>query len=433
MEIIGLLAFFALLLVIVLGVPISIAMGFLGLAFGIALLGFSSAASMAASSAWYNMAHFTIAMIPLFVLMGTIVAAAGIGRDAYECFYRWLGRVRGSIAIVNTVTCGLFAAATGSSTATVATIGSISIPEMKRLGYDKSLSLGSLAAAGTLGILIPPSIAMVFIGVLTEMSIGQLFVGGIVPGLITILLFSGMIFVKVSINPSLAPIPEVKFTLKEKVQSTRNVIPIVLIFLIVIIGIYRGFFDPTEAAAIGALSVAIIALVMKRLTWSRFKWAINESLRITGFIMLIIMGAMLFAKCIALSGLSLQLANMVAGLDVPRYLIIAAMVAVYIGLGCVLDTFGLMVLTVPLFYEMVLLLGYDPIWFGVLVVVLVEIALITPPIGTNIYVAKSLDPEASSVDVIKGIVPFFFMELVLIVLLVAFPQIILWLPSTMIR
>lgn len=430
---VGMIQFFTLIFVALSGVPISIAMGILGYAFACYHLGFSAASSLTGITAYHNVAHFSVAMIPMFVVMGTVCASSGIGRDAYDCIYAWLGRVKGSIGIVSVLSCAMFAALTGSSTATVVTIGSFSIPEMKRRGYDKKLYLGTICVAGTLGILIPPSMIMIFYGILTEVSIGKLFIGGIIPGIISAFLFSALIYIRVSLNPSLAPVSDVFFTLKEKVLSTVKIVPIILIFLVVIIGIYEGFFSPEEAAGVGAFATVIVGVVMGRLNWNKFKSAIKDSLKITGFIMLIIMAAMLFAHSIALSGFSNKLYKVITTLDAPPIVIMLVIILVYVGLGCVMDTFGMMVLTVPIFFPTVVSLGYDPVWFGVLVTVLVEVAIITPPIGTNIYVTKSLDKDSSSWDVIQGMVPFFWMELVVIALMLFFPDIVLWLPSKMVK
>jgi C4-dicarboxylate transporter DctM subunit len=427
----AMVAFFILVIISALGVHISIAMGIMGMVSAISYLGLTAGTSLAGIAAWFNAARFSVAMIPMFVLMGTVCAAAGIGRDAYDCFYVWLGRVRGSIAIVSVFACAAFAALTGSSTATVAAIGGISVPEMKRIGYAKTLRLGTICAAGTLGIMIPPSISFIFYGILTEVSIGKLFIAGIIPGIITAILFSTAIYVMVSLNPQLAPISKASFSLKEKVTSSLRIIPIFLVFLTVTVTIYRGVCSPEEAAAFGAFATIIVALVMRRLTWSKFKLATKDSLRISGFIMLIIMAAMLFANTIALSGFSDKLTKTVTGLDVPPYVVMIVIVLIYLGLGCVLDTFGMMVITVPVFFPVVTSIGYDPVWFGVIVTVMVECALITPPIGTNIYVTKSLDSDATSWDVIKGMVPFLGMEMVLIALLIKFPWLATWLPSKM--
>jgi len=424
-------AFFVLVLLSAGGVHIAIAMGFLGMISAISYLGFTAGTSLAGIAAWFNAARFSVAMIPMFVLMGTICGEAKIGRDAYDTFYFWLGRVKGSLAIVSVFACAMFAALTGSSTATVATIGSISVPEMKKAGYAKTLRLGCICAAGTLGILIPPSIIFIFYGILTEVSIGKLFIAGIIPGIITAILFSILIYVMVSLKPSLAPLSTTGFPLKKKIISTARLLPIFLVFVTVTVTIYWGICSPEEAAAYGAFGSIIVSLVMGRLQWSNFKKAIKDSLRISGFIMLIIMGAMLFANTIALSGFSAKLTSLVTGLDVPPYVVMIVIVLIYLGLGCVLDTFGMMVLTVPVFFPVVTAIGYDPIWFGVIVTVMVECALITPPIGTNIYVTQTLESGATSWDVIKGMVPFLFMELVLIGLLIKFPWLATWLPSKM--
>lgn len=426
------LAFLLVTIFAALGVHIAIAMGIIGLASTIYYLGLGEATSLAGISAWFNIARFSIAMIPLFVLMGTLCDRAGVGTDAYKCFYTWLSRIKGSLAMVTVVSCAAFAALTGSSTATVATIGGISLPEMRNKHYAKTLRLGCIAASGTLGILIPPSVIFIFYGVLTEVSIGRLFIAGIIPGIFTVIMFSALIYAWVTLYPEAAPMEnDERFTLKEKIYSLTKILPVLLVFIVVTISIYQGVCSPEEAAAYGVLAIVVVTAAMGRLTWVRFKLALDDALRISGFIVLILMAALLFANSIALSGFSTYLNGFVTSLNAPPFVIMLVIVGIYLVLGCVLDTFGLMVLTVPIFFPLVTHLGYDPVWFGVIVTIMVECALITPPIGTNIYVTQSLDSEATSLDVIRGILPFLVIEIVLVMLLIAFPSIALWLPSRM--
>lgn len=414
------------------GIHIAIVMATIGISLSLYFQSLNATIGLAAIGSWFNIADYSIAMIPLFVLMGTICSRAGIGSDAYMCFYAWLQRVRGSLAMVTVISCGAFAALTGSSTATVATIGGISLPEMKKRGYKSSIRLGPLAAAGTLGILIPPSIILIFYGVLTEVSIGRLFIAGIIPGFLSIALFCIVIYIWALIRPGdCATVEEDHFSLSEKLKLTVRIIPVVLTFLAVMSSIYFGIASPEESAAYGVTAVFIITLIMGRLSFNVLKLALSDTLRITGFIMFIIMAAMLFANGIALSGFAETLKAIVHSIDAPPFVIIIAIIIIYLVLGTVLDTFGLMVLTIPVFFPVVTSLGYDPVWFGIVVTIMVETALITPPVGTNIYVAASMDQDANSMDVIKGIIPFLFIELLLVFLLLAFPDIALWLPSKM--
>jgi tripartite ATP-independent transporter DctM subunit len=415
-----------------LGIHIAIVMGTVGLGLSLYFQSFEATIGMTAIASWFNIADYSIAMIPLFIFMGTICARAGIGSDAYMCFHAWLHRMRGSLAMVTVFSCAAFASLTGSSTATVATIGGISLPEMKKRGYSSSMRLGPLAAAGTLGIMIPPSIILIFYGILTEVSIGKLFIAGIVPGIITMLLFCAVIYVWALIRPGDCAISgQEEFTLAEKLRLTIKIIPIVLTFLIVMATIYLGIASPEESAAYGVTAVIFITLLMGRLSFNTFKLALADTLRITGFIMFIIMTAMLFANGIALSGFANSLEVMIKAMDAPPFMIMAAIIIIYLLLGTVLDTFGLIVLTVPVFFPVVTAIGYDPVWFGIVVTIMVETALITPPVGTNLYVAASLDPDATSMDVMIGALPFVFIELALVFLLIAFPEIVLWLPSKM--
>jgi len=290
-----------------------------------------------------------------------------------------------------------------------------------------------IAAAGTLGILIPPSIIMIFYGMITETSIGKLYIGGIIPGIILVVLYSLVVVIWTIISPkSVPPIPkETLFTFKEKLVSSKGLIPILLIFIFIMGGIYTGVFSPNEAAAVGAAVAFTSVFVLKRLNWKGFSHACRNSMKLTAMIMLLIMGAMLFAHTIALTKFPALLESLVMKAGFSPLSVIFAIIFIEMILGCVLDTFGLLVLTVPLFLPILIKLGYDPVWFGVLMTVLVELALITPPVAANLYIAQSLESDAKATDVIKGVWPFFFSDIALVVLLVFFPQICLYLPSKM--
>lgn len=426
-------AFLSITVLAATGIHIAIAMAVVGVLLSIFYQGLTHTIDLAGISAWSNMAQFSIAMIPLFVLMGTLCGRTGIGKDAYACLHAWLHRIKGSLAMVTVGSCALFASLTGSSTATVAAIGGISLPEMTNRGYAKSLRYGVIAASGTLGVLIPPSIFLIFYGILTETSIGKLFMAGIIPGALSAILFCSVIYFWVARDPErIAPVEGAQhYSFKEKLILTAKLVPVVMVFSIVIASIYFGFASPGEAAAFGVFAVLCVTLVMRRLTWKSFKESLDDSLRITGFIAFIIIAALFFSSSIALTGFAQTLNDFVTNLNLPPFVIMLVIVAIYLVLGCVLDTFGLMVLTVPVFHPIVVSLGYDSVWYGVMVTILVECALITPPIGTNIYVTQSLEREAKSWDVIKGVTPFLLAQIAIIVLIIVFPQIVMWLPDKM--
>ena len=413
------------------GVHIAIAMGMVGIAAAWIYYGDVSGVYLAGITAWDNCTSWSLSMIPLFVFMGSLVAACGLGRDAFDCFNKWLSKIRGSLAIVATVTSAVFGAITGSTPATIVTIGGITVPEMKRLGYSIPLRTGSIAVAGILANLIPPSIIAIIYCTLTEASIGKVFMAGLIPGVILTLFFAITIYIWVSLNPSIAPVPSESYTFKEKVASLKLPLPIIGVFVLMMGGIYTGIFSPTEAAGIGAGLVLILVIIMKRLTWKRLIDALSGTVRITAFLMFIIMGGMLFAHTIALTHFPTILANTILGWALPPIALMFTVIAAIIVLGCVLDVMGLLVLFIPLFLPVIIEIGFDPVWYGTLSVMLVEIALITPPVAGNIYFAQAVDPESTVISVTRGVVPFYAAALVLVALLVFFPQIALWLPSMM--
>ncbi|MFC1916915.1 TRAP transporter large permease [Chloroflexota bacterium] len=428
----GLIEVLILTILCLMSVPIAFSLGIVGL--GAVLLWYGTIDApftMAAVSAWTNSYSYTLTTLPLFILMGTIIAHCELGRDAYDCFYKWLGKIRGGLASVTTLTCGVFGCITGSTASTIAAIGGIANPEMKKRGYSVELRLGSIACGGCLANLIPPSIIAIIYCIITEESVGRVFMAILIPGVILTIFYVLTVFIWARINPNISPLVKESFTLKEKLISLKGPVPIALVFVVMLGGIYTGFFSPTEAASIGFVSAVVLTLVIKRLTWQRFKAAMVDTIRINTMIMLVIMGAFLFTYSISLTHLGDSIRDLVVGLGGPPIASMFLIAFVFIILGCFLDTFAIMVLFIPLFYPTVMGLGFDPVWYGVLSVVLVEIALITPPIAGNIYVTQTLEPEAPTIAVIKGVLPFYAADILLVVLLVFFPQIAMWLPSMM--
>ncbi len=413
------------------GVPIAASMAIVGALFAWLYYGGVQFAILAGMTAWSYACSYTLTMIPLFVLMGETIGQSGVGRDSFDCLHMWLTKLKGGLAIASTITCSLFGAITGSSSATIATVGRIAVPEMKKHGYEIPLRVGSIAVAGALANLIPPSIIAIFYCVLTEVSVGKVFLAGIIPGIILTIFYSVTIYTWVSLKPSAAPISAETFPLRDRLVALKGPVPILIIFLLMVGGIYRGIFSPTEAAGIGVVYAVAMTLIMRRLTWQRFKTAVLGSVRITVFIMFLIMGAMLFANSMALSRLPDFVAETMLGLEVPPIILIFMILGIFLVFGCVLDVFGLMVLFVPLFYPTVIGIGFSPVWYGTMTVMLIEMATITPPVAAHIYIAQATDPEATAIDVIKGVLPFYFCILVLLVLVIFFPQLATWLPSMM--
>lgn len=416
---------------VVVGVPVAVAMGASGLVFALAFYGGSPAFDFAMLTAWTNAASYTMTMIPFFVLMGALMAKCDLGHDAYDFFHKNFGKLRGGLAIVTTLTCGLFAAVTGSVPATIVTIGGISNPEMKSRGYKSTLRMGSIASAGVLAHLIPPSIMAVYYAVLTETSVGKVLMAGLIPGIIMMSIFAVVILVWTRLNKDLAPTTEIEYSTREKVSSIKRIIPMIVVFGVVIGGIYSGLFSPTEAAGIGTLTVIGITLAMKRLTWQRFKDALYETARVTGLVMFIIIGAMLFSNLIAISQLPAAIGKTMAGMGLTSIGTVLTIFGIYVALGTVMDSIAIISLFVPLFFPIITAAGFSPIWFGTFSIVVCELGLITPPVGVNLYITQSLDPDVTSGEVIRGSVPFYVGALAVGMMLVFFPQVALWLPSTM--
>ncbi len=427
---IGLLGMAALLSLIALGVPISFAMASVGVVGTWVLSNFTQSASQVGLNSWEQGNNFVLVALPLFILMGQMVFRLGIAEDLYNAVRKWFGRLPGGLAITAIIASAGFGAVTGVSAASVATMGAMTMPELKRYNYDDKLSTGSLAAAGTLAILIPPSVLMVVYGIWTETSIGQLFIAGIIPGIVLTTMFAGYIWVRCLINPDLGPVGP-RFSWRERLVSLRNLLPILAIFALVIGGIYAGAFTPTEAAAIGVIGVLIVGLVMGRLTWPALRQAIMESGITTGMIFLIIIGGHLISRFFVLTEVTSGIVDWIGAAGLNRYVVLGLFTLMYLFLGAVLDVWGMLILTLPFVFPIVLSLGFDPVWFGIYVVLMTELALITPPIGINVYIMHGIAKDVPLTSIFLGIAPFVVIVLTFVLLITMFPQIVLWLPSLM--
>jgi tripartite ATP-independent transporter DctM subunit len=431
----GSILILAVIFLSVLSVPVGFALLFVALTFlwvhyggldggitGIVLSGITT---------WDTVRSWELTAIPLFVFMGELTASSGLGRDAFDCFNMWLARIKGSLAIVTTLASAAFGAVTGSTAATIVTIGSISIKEMKRLGYSAPIRTGAVAVAGILANLIPPSILAIIYSSLTGVSLGKVLIAGLIPGILLTFLFAMTIFVRGIRNPTLFPTEVRTFSLREKLSSLRLPMPIFVIFALMIGGIYWGIFSPTEAAGAGCALVLITTLSLRRMGWKAFTGSVGSGVRTTGFIMLLIIGATLFSSALAITRFPFLLADEVIALDIPPIATMLIFITLMIVLGCVLDALALLILFIPLFLPVVEALGYSPVWFGTLSVLLIEIAAITPPISANIWITKGIDPDATVMDVTRGVFPYYIAALVLLVLLLLFPELATWLPSQM--
>jgi C4-dicarboxylate transporter, DctM subunit len=427
---IGILAIGMMFLLMVAGVPIAFAMGIMGIIGTGIVVGWNQALSQIVLVAWSVGSDFAFVCIPLFIFMGQLTSTTGIANDLYKFLERWLGRLPGGLAVASVFACGLFGAVTGSSTACVATMGTIIYPQMKKYGYDPLLATGVLSASGTLGILIPPSIFFAFYGILTETSIGALFIAGIIPGIITIFVFVGIIVIRCILNPKLGPLGP-RYTWKEKLLSLKSVLPVAVIFLVVVGTLYGGVCSPTEASGIGASGVILVSLFMKKLTWKNLSQALRETGVTSSFVYAIMIGGFLIARFLVVANISDVLVGFVNQMNVSHLEFILSLIILYTILGCILDLFGCLILTIPFIFPITLSMGINPVWFGVFVIIMMEIALITPPVGLNVFVMRGVARDIPMGTIFRGVLPFLLGEYFIIAILIIFPLIATWLPSRM--
>jgi C4-dicarboxylate transporter DctM subunit len=411
--------------------PVGFVMGFLG------FLGFSYVVNLEAGLSllirdiWDVFSSYGLTVIPLFVFMGQIAFHAGISRRLYDSAYVLFGHRRGGLAMATVGACAGFSAISGSTNATAATMATVTLPEMKRYKYDMSLATGTVAAAGSLGILIPPSVIFIVYGILTEQSIGKLFAAGILPGILLSCLFLLTIHLRVMRNPSLAP-PGPRTSFKEKIRSFSGVLETLLIFAMVMGGMFFGIFTPTEAAAVGAFLTLLIAIVRRQLSWKGFVQSLADTTKISCMVMVIVTGATIFGHFMAITRVPYDLATWVGSLPLHRSAIMGVVVLVYLFGGCFMDALAMIMLTIPIFFPVAQTLGFDPIWFGVVIVLITEMGVITPPVGVNVYVVYGVVRQEVPLEAIfRGVLPMLAALLVCNLILLLFPQIALFLPSLM--
>ena len=429
---IGIIGMASLFVLLGFRIPVAFAMfvvGFLGIA---AMRGFNVALNYLASEPFTLGASAELVVVPLFILMGNVATETGMSRRLYDAAYAIIGSVRGGLASATIIGCGGFAALSGSSVASALTMGRVSLGEMERFGYDNRLSTGSVAAGGTLGILIPPSTGFVIYAILTQESIGRLFLAGVLPGLLLLAMFVLTIILMCWIWPEMGPAGP-RTTLTEKMRAMVGAVPILSVIVITIGGIYTGIFSPTEASAVGAGLIIAIGQISRTLTLRAFWAAAKSSVVTTATVMLILIAAHMIIPFLALTHIPQQLGGFLSGLDVPPLVVLGLILFCYLILGCFLEGFAMLVLTMPIFFPVIQQLGLDPIWFGVLVVLTLEMGLISPPVGVNVFIVKSLVPHVTLGTIFRGVVPFWIAMMVTLGLLVAFPQIALYLPNTMIN
>jgi C4-dicarboxylate transporter, DctM subunit len=420
----------AVLALIALGVPIAFAMTAIGMA-GVAwIIGLSPMLSMLGQVFFDNGMSYTLSVMPLFVLMGNFVVKAGLADELYAASNAWLRHRRGGLAMATVVACGGFSSVCGSSLATAATMARVAMGPMRRFGYSDQLAAGSIAAGGTLGILIPPSIVLVLYGILTRQDIGKLFLAGILPGILGILGY--MIAVRISMwwtGEQSKPLPALP--LIERFRALKGVVGVLVLFSLVMGGIYLGVFTATEAAGIGAGGAFFLTLARRRLDWSELWTILVDTAKMTSLMFFVLFGAIMFSNFVNLAGLPNDLRELITTVGTRPEFVLLAILVIYLLLGAVLESISMMLLTVPIFYPVVAALGVDLIWFGIFVVVAIEISLITPPVGLNVFVLKTIIRDIDTQTIFKGVIPFVLMDIVRILLLMAFPILVLIIPNSM--
>lgn len=371
---------------------------------------------------------YDLTVVPLFVFMGQILFYSGISRKLYDAALAWLGHYKGGLAMATVGACACFSAICGSTNATAATMASVALPEMKRLGYRDELATGTVAAGGSLGILIPPSTIFIVYGIMTEQSIGKLFMAGILPGILLSMIFVAAIYIWVSLKPDIAPTAE-KLGFREKIRSLSGLVEVLVLFILVMGGLFIGIFTPTEAGAVGALGGVLIPLVSGQLTWKGFLEALYSSTRTTSMILMIVAGATVFGHFLAVTTIPATLSGWVVGLPFPPWGIMLVIMFFFLIGGCFMDALGMVLLTIPIFYPVAIAIGYDPIWFGVVIVLVTELGVITPPVGINVYVVSGIAKDVPLEVIFKGAFPFVLGLTAYLVIMLLFPQIALFLPS----
>jgi C4-dicarboxylate transporter DctM subunit len=424
---VGLAVLFAFL---ALGLPIGVGMALVGIAGFWYLVSGTAAITNAGLIAFQTASNYTYAVLPLFLLMAHVCFVSGLGKDLYGIAAKWLGHQRGGLAMATVGGCAAFAAISASSVATAATMGLVSLPEMKRYKYDPALATGCVAAGGSMGILIPPSGVLIIYGILTQQSIGTLFIAGIVPGVLEAVFYIITIYILCLRKPSLGPRGP-KYSFIEKVKSFSGTGEVLALIILVLGGLMIGWFTPNEAGAVGAFGAIIITMIRKRLNRHNLGQALLETIKTTGMIYGILIGALIFNYFLAVTTMPSQLAEIIGGLPIPPMGIMGLIIVVYIILGCFFDAMGMVLLTIPILYPLVMSLGFDPIWFGIIIVRVMEMAIITPPIGMNVYIISGVAPDVPLSTIFRGIAPFLVADICQVVLLLFVPAVVLFLPSLM--
>ncbi|AXS42221.1 TRAP transporter permease [Breoghania sp. L-A4] len=426
-DLVALAGFLALFAMIVIRVPVGVAMGLVGIGGFAAIAGWGPALNLLAISPLRTVTDYNLSLIPMFILMGVLATNSGMSRELFRAGQAWLGRYKGGLALATIGACGGFAAICGSSVATAATMSKIALPEMRRFGYRDDVATGVIAAGGTLGILIPPSVVLAVYAFITEQDVGQLFIAGIVPGILAVIMY--MATVRIAYGREL-PAGE-PVSLGDRFRSIQGIWAVLLLFVAIIGGIYAGIVTPTEAAAAGAFLTALIGVMRGRLNASSILHCLIEALRTTVAIFTVLIGALLFGYFLAITQTPQKITSILIAMDLGNYGTLLLILLFFVVLGCILDAMAMIILLVPIVFPVITQLGFDPIWFGVIIVMTVELGLITPPVGMNVFVINSIAPDTNLFGIFRGVMPFVLVDLLRLALLIAFPAIVLFLPHTM--
>jgi tripartite ATP-independent transporter DctM subunit len=433
-EIIGLIGLVVMIGALFLGVHIGIVLGGVGLFGCIVIAGFAKGIGLLASTAYYTVSNYGFVALPMFIMMGEFAFQGEIGSLLYTAVSKWMGHRYGGLAMATTVANAMFATIAGDSLSATATFGKIAIPEMIRYKYDKVFACGVVASAGCLAVLIPPSGVMILYCIFTSVSLGKLMIAGFIPGILSTLIYMSYIYTKVRLNPGVAPRSSEIPSWKERFLSVRWIIPLAVVMLVMFGGIYTGIFSPIEAGAIGAFTVLILNLARRTFSLSKYAAAMANVARTTAMIFLVIIGAMIFSKFLVLAGIPDLVLTAITSLHLSKYVVLLIIIVLYLIMGCFMTVPAMLAVSLPLFFPLAEGLGFNGIWFGIIIVLMCEIAALTPPVGLNVYVLKAvvgdLIPTGS---IFRGIVPFFILNLVIVAILIAFPQLSLWLPSMMFK
>jgi tripartite ATP-independent transporter DctM subunit len=429
-DAVALIGFVALFTLMLLRVPVGMAMGLVGVCGYSYIVGTGPALKLIGQTSMRTVTDYTFGVIPMFMLMGAFVSVSGVSRELFRAANAFIGHLRGGLGVATVVACGGFAAICGSSVATAATFSSVAYPEMRRFGYPQSFSTGVIAAGGTLGAMLPPSTVLAVYAILTQQDIGKLFMAGIIPGILAMLMYVLTIFIIVQVRPDWLPRGEQK-TWPERLNGLKDVWAPLVLFVFVIGGLYGGFFTPTEAGGVGATGAFLLGVLRGKLDRAGILTALLSATRTAAAVFTVLIGALIFGYFLTVTQVPQNLTAFLSELGLGRYGVLALIMVMYLILGCLMDAMAMIILTVPIVFPIIVQLGFDPIWFGIIIVMTVELGLIHPPVGMNVFVIKSVVQDVSFMTIFRGVIPFVLTDLLRLVILIAFPMIALWLPGRM--